>query len=213
MPDKDLKKQKKEQRRKYIVDVAEKLFFIYGYDDVSMNDISREVGLNKSIIYRYFKNKESLYFAVVLRGVVIFHELIKSKVQGGKNGIEKLEQAGRAYFEFYQKYPEYHDAYLYSKSKRFSFQEIDYSQQIDSLVKEITKSICDAIQEGIQDGTMRRDLDPLPVAVFIAVTAERIVELSDNTINHLEEQGISHEKFIDDAMDLWKHMVMNSVEK
>ena len=62
----DIREQKKEQRRKYILNVAEKLFFMKGYNDVSMNDIAREAGLNKSVIYRYFKNKESLYFAIVL---------------------------------------------------------------------------------------------------------------------------------------------------
>lgn len=207
----NLKEQKREQRRKYIIDTAEKLFFIYGYDDISMNDISKEIGLNKAVIYRFFKNKETLYFAVVLRGVIIFSEMIKSEVHQGKTGIGKLENAGRAYFEFYNKYPEYHDAYLYSKSKRFSFKEIEYSDQIDSLVKDIMKTICDAIQEGIHDGTIRKNLNPMEVAVFIAVTAERIVELSPDTMNLLEKQGISHEEFIDDAMDLWKHMVMNSL--
>jgi hypothetical protein len=74
------------------------------------------------------------------------------------------------------------------------------------------KTICDAIQEGINDETMRKNLNPLEVAVFIAVTAERIVELSPETVNLLEKQGINHEKFIDDAMDLWKHMVMNPLQ-
>lgn len=207
-----LKEQKREQRRKYILDTAEKLFFIYGYDDVSMNDISNEIGLNKTVIYRFFKNKETLYFAVVLRGVLIFSEMLKSKVQQGKTGIEKLENAGMAYFEFYKKYPEYHDAYLYSKSKRFSYENIEYSSKINSYVTDIMKTICDAIQEGINDETMRKNLNPLEVAVFIAVTAERIVELSPETVNLLEKQGINHEKFIDDAMDLWKHMVMNPLQ-
>ncbi len=209
---KNLKEQKKEQRRKYILEVAEKLFFIHGYDDISMNDISHEIGLNKAVIYRYFKNKESLYFAVVLRGVDIFSDMLKSKVHQGKTGIEKLEQAGRAYFEFYDKYPDYHGAYLYSRSKRFEFKENEYVPQIDSLVKDITKTICDAIQEGIQDGTMRKSLNPTQVAVFIALTAERIVDLSPETLNILKKQGISHEDFIEKSMDLWKHMVMNSVK-
>lgn len=209
---KDLKKQKKEQRRKYILDIAEKLFFIHGYDDVSMNDISYEVGLNKATIYRYFKNKESLYFSIVLRGMGIFNEMLKSKVRDGKTGIEKLELAGRAYFEFYKNYPDYHDAYLYSKSKRFEFKEIEHSSQIDSLAKDVMKIICDAIKEGIDDKTMRNSLNPVQVAVFVAVTAERIVELSPQTLNLLEKQEISHEKFIDDSMDLWKHMVMNHLK-
>jgi TetR/AcrR family transcriptional regulator len=204
--------QRKEQRRKYILNVAEKLFFLKGYDEISMNDIAREAGLNKSIIYRYFKNKESLYFAIVLRGTLIFNKMFKEKVELQETGIKKLEEAGRAYFEFYKEYPDYHDAYLYSRSKRFELKEIEYAPEIDSLTKDIMKIICDAIKEGIDDKTMRKDLKPMEVAVFIAVTAERIVRLSPNTLSVLESHGINHEQFIEDSMDLWKHMVMNYIE-
>lgn len=208
----DIKKQKNEQRRKYILDIAEKLFFLKGYEDVSMNDIAREVGLNKSVIYRHFKNKESLYFAIVLRGTRIFNEMFKKKVESPETGIEKLEEAGRAYFEFYKNYSDYHDAYLYSRSKRFELREIEYASEIDLLTKDIMKIICDAIHEGIDDGTIRKNLKPMEAAVFIAVTAERIVRLSPNTLNVLKSQGISHEQFIEDSMDLWRYMVMNSIE-
>lgn len=208
----DIKKQKNEQRRKYILYISEKLFFLNGYDDVSMNNIARETGLNKSVIYRYFKNKESLYFAIVLRGTKIFNKMFKEKVKLKKTGIEKLEESGKAYFEFYKKYSDYHDAYLYSRSKRFELKEIENAPEIDLLTKNIMKIICDAIQEGIDDGTIRKNLKPMEAAVFIAVTAERIVRLSPNTLNVLKSHGISHEQFIEDSMDLWRHMVMNSIE-
>ncbi len=212
MSTEDMREQRKEQRRKYVMNIAEKLFFKKGYDEVSMNDIANEAGLNKSIIYRYFKNKESLYFAIVLRGTRIFNKMFKENVKLQKNGIKKLEEAGRAYFEFYKNYPDYHDAYLYSRSQRFEFKEIEYAPEIDLLTKEIMKTICNAIQEGINDKTIRKDVKPMEVAVFIAVTAERIVRLSFNTLNVLKSQGISHEQFMEDSLDLWKHMVMNSIE-
>jgi TetR/AcrR family transcriptional regulator len=169
------------------------------------------LGLNKATIYRYFKNKESLYFAIVLRGVRIFSEMLKSKVESGKTGIEKLECAGWAYFEFYKEYPDYHDAYLYSKSKRFELKNTEHTAQLKSLSQDILKTICDAIQEGVDDGTIRKDLNPMQVAVFIVLTAERIVNLSPETLNVLKKQEINYEEFIEDSMDLWKHMVTNSL--
>jgi AcrR family transcriptional regulator len=64
---KEIKKREKEQRREYILDKAEKLFFSLDYDNVSMNQIAQEVGLHKATLYLYFNNKESIYFAIVLR--------------------------------------------------------------------------------------------------------------------------------------------------
>ncbi len=64
---KELKEREKEQRREYIIDAAEKLFFSKGYDNVSMNDIADAVGMNKATLYLYFANKESLFFSVIQR--------------------------------------------------------------------------------------------------------------------------------------------------
>jgi AcrR family transcriptional regulator len=209
---KEIRKQEKKQRRVYILDEAEKLFFSRGYDDVSMNDIALEVGLNKATLYLYFKNKESLYFAIVLRGAQIFNEMFKQRIKLGKTGLIKLEEAGRAYFEFYNSYPDYHDAYLYFKSKRFEKSAGGYAVQIEALTRDIMITICDAIQEGIKDGTIRKGVKPIEVAVFVAVTAERIVGLGPSALKVLEEQGIDHEQFIEDSMDLWRHMVMNNIQ-
>ncbi|MFA0833037.1 MAG: TetR/AcrR family transcriptional regulator [Methanobacterium formicicum] len=210
---KEIRKREKKQRRDYILNMAEELFFSRGYDDVSVNQIAQDVGLNKATLYLYFKNKESLYFAIVLRGVRIFKEMLKNRVEVGVTGIGKLEEAGRAYFAFYKDYPDYHDAYLYYKSKRFQNSADEYAIQIESATANIMIIICNAIQEGIGDGTIREGVKPIEVAVFVAVTAERIVGLGPTTLKVLESQGITHEQFIEDSMDLWKHMVMRAVEK
>src|SRR5665647_1171720 len=104
---KEIKEQEKEQRRNYILDVAEKLFFSRGYDDVSMDDIANEVELNKATLYLYFKNKESLFFAIVLRGVRILHAMVSEGVKNCENGIKILYLTGIAYFNFVNKYPDY----------------------------------------------------------------------------------------------------------
>ncbi|WP_321422820.1 TetR/AcrR family transcriptional regulator [uncultured Methanobacterium sp.] len=210
---KEIRKREKKQRRDYILNVAEELFFSKGYDDVSMNQIAQDVGLNKATLYLYFKNKESIYFAIVLRGVRIFKEILKNRVELGITGIGKLEEAGRAYFAFYKDYHDYHDAYLYYKSKRFQNSADKYAIEIESLTANIMIIICNAIQEGIKDKTIRENVKPIEVAVFVAVTAERIVGLGPSTLKVLESQGITHEQFIEDSMDLWKHMVMEAVEK
>ena len=64
----------KEQRRKEILDTAERLFFSHGYEDVSMDGIANNVELNKATLYLYFENKEALFAAIVLRGIGILEK-------------------------------------------------------------------------------------------------------------------------------------------
>ena len=68
------RQREKEQRKTEITDAAERLFFSRGYEDVSMDDIAREVDLNKATLYLYYENKETLFATIVLRGVRILEE-------------------------------------------------------------------------------------------------------------------------------------------
>ena len=75
------KEREREQRQSDIIDAARKLITDKDFDEISMNEIAREVGLGKSTLYLYFKNKESLYFAIVLRGIRIWAKMIKKEVK------------------------------------------------------------------------------------------------------------------------------------
>jgi len=52
------KEKEREQRQNYIIEAARKLLALKGFNEVSMDEIAREVGLGKSTLYLYFKNKE-----------------------------------------------------------------------------------------------------------------------------------------------------------
>src|SRR4030042_5420945 len=62
----ELIEKEREQRRTYILDTAEKLFYAKSFTGVSMEEIAKEVGLNKATLYLYFENKDHLLFAIIL---------------------------------------------------------------------------------------------------------------------------------------------------
>jgi len=80
------KKMKRKHKREDIINAAEKLFFLEGYDDVSMNDIAKDAGMSKATLYLYFDNKDSLFFAVVLRGIKIMKSLIEKEMENVEKG-------------------------------------------------------------------------------------------------------------------------------
>jgi TetR/AcrR family transcriptional regulator len=68
------RQREKEQRKTEILDAAERLFFSRSYENVSMDEIAHEVELNKATLYLYFKNKETIFATIVLRGIQILKE-------------------------------------------------------------------------------------------------------------------------------------------
>ncbi len=130
------KEREKGQRRDNIINAAEKLFFSRGYDNVSMDDIAKDVELNKATLYLYFKNKEALFFAVVLRGVRILNALVKENVAKAGTGSEKLWEIGHAYFSFVKRHPDYNRVYNYFYSGRFNLADmmnVDEFQMLSAL--------------------------------------------------------------------------------
>ena len=150
------KEREREQRQNDIINAARKLLADRDFDEVSMDEIAREVGLGKSTLYLYFKNKESLYFAVVLRGIRIWAEMVKKEVKKGNTGLEKLILYGNANREFSNEYPDYFRL-LYSPSsikKQFDMDKMNSSeefQEVRELFKEIMFIGIDSIQKGIDE--------------------------------------------------------------
>lgn len=206
------KEREREQRQNDIIDAARKLLIDRDFDEISMDEIAREVGLGKSTLYLYFKNKESLYFAIVLRGIRIWDKMIKEGVKKGNTGLEKFIAYGNANKEFSTKYPDYFRL-LYSPTsikKQFDMDKMNSSEEfkeVKGLFKEIMSVGIDSIQKGIDDGEIRPDVDPVEAAILLSVIFNGKVNMGDWAKEMLENRGIDEQKFTSDIGDLFLHML------
>ncbi|OPY49443.1 MAG: DNA-binding transcriptional repressor FabR [Methanosaeta sp. PtaU1.Bin060] len=217
MPFTNLKEQEKEQRRELILSAAEKMFFSRGYDNVSMDDIASEIGLNKATLYLYFKNKESLFFAVVLRGALILNAMIKERIKKCNSGMEIIDAIGITYFDFVEKHPDYSRAYLYFRSDRFSIENngdlCDDAKRVLELRNEEFAIVCKAIESGMEEGMIRPDLDPIEVTVFLTLILKTLTEMRPSFKKVLEDRRITPNQFFKDVAGLVHHMLANTDKK
>ncbi|PGD98195.1 TetR/AcrR family transcriptional regulator [Bacillus wiedmannii] len=66
-----------EERRKEILETAERLFLTKGYTKTTVNDILKEIGIAKGTFYHYFKSKEEVMDEVIMR--IIKEDVTKAK--------------------------------------------------------------------------------------------------------------------------------------
>lgn len=78
-------------RRNEIIDAAEELFYSVGYDETSVSDIVKAIGVAQGTFYNYFASKEA-----VLEGLVKRHV---SKISAKLEGIENSETTATQKFE------------------------------------------------------------------------------------------------------------------
>ncbi|MEN6574506.1 TetR/AcrR family transcriptional regulator [Methanobacterium aggregans] len=181
---------KKEKRRNEILNAAGKLFFSRGYDDVSIDSIAQEVDLGRSTVYLYFENKEEIFFAIVLRGSIIFNLLVKNGVDKGKTGPEKLMGFKEAYQKFADDYPNYLQAINYFLSGRFHL----YDRKTAENVEGFKGSGDDFKKDEIYYDDFKKDLEngkivsDLPVPWFSSVDCiNEILDLRGEMLNILRD--------------------------
>jgi AcrR family transcriptional regulator len=94
------RKREKDQRRENAINAANRLFFLKGYENVSMEDIAIEAELSKTTLYYYF-NKESLFFTVVKNGIKILGDIIVEETESMQASGVKVGIIGAACNRFF----------------------------------------------------------------------------------------------------------------
>jgi AcrR family transcriptional regulator len=207
---KELKKKEREMKRNYIMESAQKLFLSKDYDEVSMNSIANEVGVNKATLYYYFKNKEALYFAIVLQCVQILVKMAKDEVKNGKTGYEKILLYGNAMNKFSIEYPCCLRLLYAPQSSKFDIDNMSSSdeyKEVMGLLKELMVIMRDSIQLGVDDGTIREDVNPMEAAVLMSLISQNMSNMSCMYKDMLQSEGISEQKFAMDVKGFIRYML------
>ena len=77
-------------RRQEILDKAREMFSQRSYHAVSLEEISRALGMGKSTMYHYFPTKEKLFTEVLKQNVQELYEDVCAKVDSARSFQEKV---------------------------------------------------------------------------------------------------------------------------
>ena len=137
---------KPDERRNEILDAAERLFISKGYGKTTINDILQEVGIAKGTFYYYFKSKEEVMDAVVMRFIDFGTEAVKQVTENKDltaaeklrilftQDVTKSENKDEILEEFHQA----EDAEMHQKSLLMS-------------IERLTPLITDVVLQGIEE--------------------------------------------------------------
>jgi AcrR family transcriptional regulator len=133
-----------------------------------MDDVAQAAELSKGTLYLYFRNKEELYLAIHLRGNRILKAMFEQAIAGHQIGIEKVRAIGLAYYDFFDKYPDYFHALLYYESHHIMVENEDSvaAACLDE-GKATLEILIQSIIAGINDGSIRQNIDPLKTAISL----------------------------------------------
>jgi AcrR family transcriptional regulator len=80
-----------EERREELIDIAEKLFVKYGYEETPVSDIVKKAKVAQGTFYYHFKSKDEILNALVQRYIRELETMVRQSIDNEElNAIQKL---------------------------------------------------------------------------------------------------------------------------
>jgi AcrR family transcriptional regulator len=195
-------REEKEERRRTIVDAAETVLREKGREEMTMGDIAEEARLSRSLLYVYFEDMDDIVLAVTLRGLRSMRKRFEHAVTQHDVGRKQIRAVGDAYVAFSQEEPTYFDLVAQFESR--SADPEDAPQRVQQCLAEsdrVMGAMTKAIREGIEDGSIRSELDPTQTAITLWGCTHGLIQLAANKGRSLEQQyGLAPDALFDDGL-------------
>ncbi|EQB65028.1 MAG: TetR family transcriptional regulator [Thermoplasmatales archaeon E-plasma] len=171
-----------------IMESASRLFFESGYQESSMDDIAREIGVTKGTLYLYFKNKEELLYEVCRRNTNLLEDNLDKLV------TEDILESAKSFFKAELELPEHLRFHWI-----FALGEINKNQRVRKILLEsyenyvkIISSRLEVLKErGLISGDAdTRKLSLTMIALHNGIMMSMMQGLSEADASEIFEAGI-----------------------
>ncbi|UOE93607.1 TetR/AcrR family transcriptional regulator [Alkalihalobacillus sp. LMS39] len=155
-----------EERRNEILDEAEILFTTKGYVETTIKDILDAVGIAKGTLYYYFKSKEEIMDAIVMRFINAGVEMAKAIAEEPSMGAhEKIMSILMA-----QKPDTGRKAEMIEQLHNVNNAEMHQKSLVET-IHCLTPILTDVIEQGIKEGTFQTPY-PKETVEFLLVSSQ-----------------------------------------
>lgn len=132
-----------------IIEAAQRLFGIYGFEKVSMQEIADELTLSKASLYYYLPDKESLYIAVIEKEQEEFLSKINEQTCNISDPSEFLKEYAVRRLSFFKTLLNLSRL----RSEYYSNLKPIFSETVENFREKERKIISGILEKGIKEGT------------------------------------------------------------
>lgn len=162
------KEREKEHRKEEIIDAAQKVFFEKGLLGTTMDEIAEAAELSKGTLYLYYKSKEDLYLAVMMRGTLKLTEMFQVVVESPDSTLQKIVNFGAAYSEFFKTNPNFFRMFHFFQLPHFHKQVSEEMNEVCSVGnRKVWDLVIGLFQKAIDEGLIRSDLNPIELSIIL----------------------------------------------
>jgi AcrR family transcriptional regulator len=192
-------------RRSEILDVTQRLFYLKGYEQTSIQDIITEIGIAKGTFYHYFSSKQDLLDAMIERMIEQTLQTVEPIVNDDQlNALEKFTQ----FFAYIESWKIENKTFLlevlkvWHKDENAIFRQKMGVETTRAVAPVLAKIIKQGVVEGIFVTDYPEDLAEviLQIGQPLSETATELllnVEQDDHTLEIITRKVIVYERAIE----------------
>jgi AcrR family transcriptional regulator len=165
----ELRRRERERlrRREEIFNAAISLFSEKGYHDVTMQEIAKRAEFSVGTLYKFFRNKEDLYRALMLEQADKFHNTLLKAISEDEDEIEKLRNYVKVKGEVFKANLSIVRLY-FAETRGASFNiRAGLDREIRLKYQHFLKNLSMVFQSGMERNLFRRIADPFYLALAI----------------------------------------------
>jgi AcrR family transcriptional regulator len=155
------------QRRKYILECAEKLFAEKGFDRVTVADIAEASEFSVGSLYLFFDSKEALIQSLLMERLKQVHDLINGEYRKNIPSREKLDNVVAGVHQLFHDHLSYFKLHILEvKGAEWCKPTDKFGEEFHAVFLRTFDLIGKIFQQGIDEGVFR-NVEPLYMAFFL----------------------------------------------
>ena len=182
--------------RRNILDAADKLFCKNGVEKTTMEQLSAEAGYSKPTLYGYFKDKDEVYFALVLE----FMEKIVVKVDKAidqKTAFsDTFTKICQDVFRLATRYPLYFEGLIGTINVNIKADDTpQIYKDIYRLGEVLNEKLLNILGQGIDEGIINVTLDKSAILLFVWGSVAGIIRMINHKNDYLKMLQLNEKDF------------------
>jgi AcrR family transcriptional regulator len=201
--------EEKDRRRTEIVEAAIELYREVGWDAVTIDQVAKRARLSRALVYVYFKDKDELHAAIVLRSFDVLDKRFAEAGSRVRLGLDKVEALGRAYLAFAHELPHFFDACArFEVAPQQTAAPTGLIAECFEAGHRVHAHTITALAVGVADGSIRADLgDPKVSSMALWGFSHGLIQIAVNKAHVLAHDAVSVPQFVDHAIGMIRHML------
>ena len=156
----------RQDKKQQIMQAAEKLFTTRRFHEITTDDVAEAAGVGKGTIYRYFQDKDDLFFQTATSGLDELCELLEHNVPENARFYDQILIACTEITSFFERRRQLYCMML-TEEGRLSLSKGKLHDRWMERRKKLLAALSVIIAKGVAEGELRTDLPPDVQANFL----------------------------------------------